>query len=121
GHLRLRRQQVDMGEIIRETVGLLEPVGQAGQVVLKVVSETADTGVDADRDQMRQLVLHLGSNAVKFTPTGGTTTFRLSGDARFVTLRVEDTGIGIPEQALERIFERFYQVDSSLVRRYGGT
>src|SRR6185503_15804678 len=48
-------------------------------------------------------------------------TFRLSGDARFVTLRVEDTGIGIPEQALERIFERFYQVDSSLVRRYGGT
>jgi signal transduction histidine kinase len=121
GHHHLRRQQVDMAEIVRETAGLLEPVGQAGQVVLKLVTETADTAVDADRDQMRQLVLHLGSNAVKFTPAGGTTTFRISGDARFVTLRVEDTGIGIPEQALERIFERFYQVDSSLVRRYGGT
>ncbi len=121
GHLRLRRQPVDMAEIVTEAVRLLEPVGQAGQVGLKVVCETADTRVDADRDQMRQLVLHLGSNAVKFTPPGGTTTFRLDGDVREVTLRVEDTGIGIPEQALERIFERFYQVDSSLVRRYGGT
>jgi hypothetical protein len=121
GHPRVRRQQVDMAEIVRETAGLLEPVSLAGQVVLKLDAETADTVVDADRDQMRQLVLHLGSNAVKFTPPGGTTTFRISGDARFVTLRVEDTGIGIPEQALEKIFERFYQVDSSMVRKYGGT
>jgi signal transduction histidine kinase/response regulator RpfG family c-di-GMP phosphodiesterase len=121
GHLRLRRQPVDMAEVVAETVGLLEPVGQAGQVVLKVVAEAADTRVDADRDQMRQLALHLGSNAVKFTPPGGTTTFRLSGNDEEVTLQVEDTGIGIPEQALERVFERFYQVDSSLVRRYGGT
>jgi signal transduction histidine kinase/response regulator RpfG family c-di-GMP phosphodiesterase len=120
GHLRLRRQPVDLAEIVSEVVRLLEPVGQAGQVALKLVSEAADTRVDADRDQMRQLVLHLGSNAVKFTPPGGTTTFRLDGDARELTLRVEDTGIGIPEQALERVFERFYQVDSSLVRRYGG-
>ncbi len=121
GHLRLRRQPVDMAEIVADTVRLLEPVGQASQVALKLVSEAADTRVDADRDQMRQLVLHLGSNAVKFTPPGGTTTFRLDGNVREITLRVEDTGIGIPEQALERIFERFYQVDSSLVRRYGGT
>ena len=46
---------------------------------------------------------------------------RMHGDERDITLEVEDTGIGIPEQALEKIFERFYQVDSSLVRRYGGT
>jgi len=121
GHPRLRRQPVNMTEIVSEALRVLEPVGQAGQVALKVAVLASDTQVDADRDQMRQLVLHLGSNAVKFTPPGGTTTFRLDGDAREVTLRVEDTGIGIPEQALERIFERFYQVDSSLVRRYGGT
>ncbi len=121
GHMRLRRQPVDLAEIVEDTVRLLEPVGQAGQVALKVVNDAADTRVDADRDQMRQLVLHLGSNAVKFTPPGGTMTFRLSGDEREITMQVEDTGIGIPEEALERIFERFYQVDSSLVRRYGGT
>ena len=121
GHLRLRRQSVDLAEIVGEVIRLLEPVGQAGHVGLKMGVTATDTRVDADRDQMRQLVLHLGSNAVKFTPAGGMTTFRLEGDEREITLRVEDTGIGIPEQALERIFERFYQVDSSLVRRYGGT
>jgi len=121
GHLRLRRQPVDLAEIVGEVVRMLEPVGQAGQVSLKVAVPATDTRVDADRDQMRQLVLHLGSNAVKFTPAGGSTTFRLEGDAREMTLRVEDTGIGIPEQALEKVFERFYQVDSSSVRRYGGT
>jgi signal transduction histidine kinase/putative methionine-R-sulfoxide reductase with GAF domain len=121
GHHRLRRQSVDLAEIVGEVVHMLEPVGQAGQVSLKVAAPATDTRVDADRDQMRQLVLHLGSNAVKFTPAGGATTFRLEGDARELTLRVEDTGIGIPEQALEKVFERFYQVDSSSVRRYGGT
>ena len=121
GAMRLSRQPMDLGEVVEETGRLLAPVAQAGQVELKVVLEAADTRVDADRDQMQQLALHLGSNAVKFTPAGGRVTLRLTGDARDITLTVEDTGIGIPEDALDRVFERFYQVDSSLVRRYGGT
>jgi signal transduction histidine kinase/response regulator RpfG family c-di-GMP phosphodiesterase len=121
GAMRLARQCVDLAELLEETSGLLEPVAQVGQVALKVVNECADTRVDANRDQMRQLALHLGSNAVKFTPSGGTVMLLLTGNAREVTLQVEDTGIGIPEHSLEKIFERFYQVDSSLVRRYGGT
>jgi len=121
GAMRMTRQNMDMAEVVEETGRLLAPVAQAGPADLKVILEAADTGVDADRDQMRQLALHLGSNAVKFTPAGGHVTLRLGGDARDITLQVEDTGIGIPEEALDRVFERFYQVDSSLVRRYGGT
>jgi signal transduction histidine kinase/response regulator RpfG family c-di-GMP phosphodiesterase len=121
GAMRVSRQAMDLSEVLVETGRLLEPVARAAQVDLKVAQELADTRVDADRDQMRQLLLHLGSNAVKFTPPGGSVTMRLVGDARDVTLQVEDTGIGIPEEALDRIFERFYQVDSSLVRKYGGT
>ena len=121
GAVKLVRQAVDMAELLEESERLLAPVAITGQVNLKVVTELADTRVDADRDQLRQLVLHLGSNAIKFTPAGGSVLLRLRGDSREVTLQVEDTGIGIPEQALEKIFERFYQVDSSLVRRYGGT
>lgn len=117
----LSRQPVDLAELVEETRRILEPVAQVGQVGLKVSVECADTGLDANRDQLRQLAIHLGGNAVKFTPAGGQVTFRLTGDERQVTLRVEDTGIGVPEEALEKIFERFYQVDSSLVRRYGGT
>jgi signal transduction histidine kinase len=121
GKLPLRRQAFDLAEVIEETLWLLRPMAAASQVNLKIVNELADTSLDADRDQIRQLVLHLGSNAVKFTPAGGQVELRLKGDAETVTLEVEDTGIGIPSEALEKVFDRFYQVDSSLVRRYGGT
>ena len=121
GNMRRVRQSVDLAELLQEGCRVLGPVAQTGQVALKSECSPADTHVDADRDQLRQLVLHLGSNAVKFTPPGGEVNFRVTGDARDITLQVEDNGIGIPEQALEKIFERFYQVDSSLARRYGGT
>ena len=121
GLVRASHQIVDLGALVDESLELLGPIAETGQIALKVTGRSADTRVDADRDQLRQLVLHLGSNAVKFTPPGGTVTFHLEGDDRDVTLRVEDTGIGIPEEELEKIFERFYQVDSSLVRRFGGT
>ena len=121
GAIHSSRQTVDMGEVVRETLQLLEPVAQVGRVTLKLEGSEADTRVDASRDQMRQLALHLGNNAVKFTPPGGTVTFVLSGEGAEVGLDVIDTGIGIPRESLERVFERFYQVDSSLVRRYGGT
>jgi len=121
GQLHARRQRIELVETLDEAVRVLESAALAGKVNLKVVNDLTDTGLDADRDQIRQLLLHLGSNAVKFTPQGGTVTFHLGGDDREVTMRVEDSGIGIPAEALERIFERFYQVDSSLVRRYGGT
>ena len=121
GQIRASRQIVDLGELVDESLQLLDPIAQTGQIALKVTDRAADTRLDADRDQLRQLVLHLGSNAVKFTPAGGTVTFHLAGDVREVTLQVEDTGIGIPQDELEKIFERFYQVDSSLVRRFGGT
>ena len=121
GPAKMTRQTIDMGELIEETTRLLRPVAQIGQVALKDSLDCADTRVDGDRDQLRQLALHLGSNAIKFTPPGGSVTLRLFGDAREIGLQVEDTGIGIPENALDKIFERFYQVDSSLERKFGGT
>jgi signal transduction histidine kinase len=121
GNMRLVRQSVDLAEVLEEASRLLQPVAQAGSVSLKVEVQAADTRADGDRDQLRQLALHLGSNAVKFTPPGGSVTLTLTGDDRDVTMSVQDTGIGIPEPMLEKIFERFFQVDSSLVRRYGGT
>src|SRR5258706_2411881 len=121
GTVRTWRQSVDLAEVIQETVLMLEPVAQVGRVALKVRIPQADIRVDASRDQMRQLALHLGNNAIKFTPAGGSVTFALSAEGSDVGFEVIDSGIGIPVESLERVFERFYQVDSSLVRRYGGT
>jgi signal transduction histidine kinase len=116
--LQLEPQAVDLIEIAEESVRLLENAAQAGKVGVVVERETHDARLHADRDQMRQLMLHLGSNAVKFTP-GGTVTFRLLADAESVTVQVEDTGAGIAAAALERIFDRPYGVDFSPSERGG--
>ncbi|HEY6866712.1 MAG TPA: ATP-binding protein [Candidatus Eisenbacteria bacterium] len=117
---RKTRQSVDLAEVVHDTVRMLALPAEARHVSIKVATETADTRLNADRDQLRQLALHLGMNAVKFTPEGGTVTFAVKGDGRDVSLCVEDTGIGIPPEALSRVFERFYQVDTSPGRQHGG-
>jgi PAS domain S-box-containing protein len=72
-------------------------------------------------NQLQRVVDNLVTNALKFTPHGGTVTLRLWQQEKNVVLEVSDTGIGIPPDQLERIFERFYQVDGSTTRRFGGT
>uniref|UniRef100_A0A832MNR2 histidine kinase n=1 Tax=Eiseniibacteriota bacterium TaxID=2212470 RepID=A0A832MNR2_UNCEI len=114
------RRLLDLAREAEETLATLGPVAETGQVALKLQIASADTAVEADRDQVRQLLLHLVGNAVKFTPPGGAVTVRLTGDVRDVMLEVEDTGIGIPEPELERIFERFPHAESPLARRWGG-
>ena len=69
---------------------------------------------------LRRMLDNLLSNAIKFTPAGGTVTVRVWQEGEQVALEVSDTGIGIPSDQLERIFERFYQVDGSTRRQYGG-
>ena len=71
--------------------------------------------------QLRKVVDNLGHNAIKFTPEGGRVDVRLGHEARGVRLQVSDTGVGIPADQLGRIFERFYQVNGSIQRRYSGT
>jgi two-component system phosphate regulon sensor histidine kinase PhoR len=63
---------------------------------------------------------NLPDNAIKFTPAGGAITLQIQQEGAQVALQVSDTGVGIPPDQLERIFERFYQVNGSIWRRYGG-
>jgi signal transduction histidine kinase len=73
-----------------------------------------------DVTHLRRVLDNLLGNALKFTPAGGRITVRLRQEGQNLVLEVADTGLGIPEDQLERIFERFYQVDGSMSRRFGG-
>jgi signal transduction histidine kinase len=77
----------------------------------------------ADRDKLGQILLNLLSNAVKFTPEGGRIVVALAGDdgPGHVTVRISDTGVGIPEDKLDAVFEPFVQVHSDFTRRVEGT
>ncbi|MEO8553556.1 MAG: HAMP domain-containing sensor histidine kinase [Kofleriaceae bacterium] len=76
--------------------------------------------ITTDRSKLNQVVLNLVANAIKFTPDGGTIVLRARRFGDAIEIEVEDTGIGIPEDELDRIFDEFHQVDGSMSREYGG-
>ncbi|MBL8672937.1 MAG: CHASE domain-containing protein [Alphaproteobacteria bacterium] len=118
----LAEEEVAIPEVLRSSARMVSTRAQAGQVTVEVAPSTDLPLVIADERALRQMLLNLVSNAVKFTPPGGTVT--VSGSLRAdggVDISVKDTGIGIEPRDLARVLEPFGQVDSSLGRRYQGT
>ena len=74
----------------------------------------------ADRQKLDLIIMNLLHNAIKFTPANGQVSFTAKADGQKALMSVSDTGIGIPQEAIKRIFDRFYQVEKSLTREYGG-
>jgi signal transduction histidine kinase len=120
GRVRLVLSEVDAGQVMRDAVATVLPL--ARKKGLKVACEPPRIPrIHADRDKLRQCLVNLCSNAVKFTPAGGQIT--VSAEAlpnSRVAIHVADSGIGIAEEHLERVFDVFYQVDGSSTREYGG-
>jgi signal transduction histidine kinase len=85
------------------------------------LTSLAPLRVLGDRARLDQLVWNLVENALRYTPRGGRVELGLSGRGGEILLRVRDTGVGIPDQHLPRIFERFYRVDKARSRNSGGT
>ena len=117
----LEFRALDPGSVLATAIEALSPMAEAKKVSLQTGVAAADIHIEADLELLKQLILHLGGNAIKFTAPGGAVRITADSDGKDLVLRFEDTGIGIPEDQLDRIFERFYQVDQSLVRRFGGT
>ncbi|MGQ9716078.1 MAG: GAF domain-containing protein [Anaerolineae bacterium] len=91
----------------------------AGITIITEVSEGIPT-ILADREHLLLAISQLLDNAIKFSPQGGTVRIRIWSEGDWVNLAVQDEGIGIPREHLPHIFERFYQVDGSTTRRFGG-
>ncbi|MDT8368047.1 MAG: response regulator [Longimicrobiales bacterium] len=122
GRMDLELEPVDLALLGRETVLQLE--GQAREKEVRLESDVPDHPVIVKTDlaKLRQVLINLVGNALKFSE-GGRVTVRveLDGEGHPTGIAVEDTGIGIPEDRLQAIFEAFQQADGSTGRRYGGT
>lgn len=120
GRFRMSREPFLLSEAVDEAIGVLHSMAEERGVALRSETPAGNVVVEADRNLVRNVVLNLGSNAVKFTERGGTVTFRVSGEGRVARIDVEDTGIGIPPGEIEKIFDKFYQIDDRLAREYPG-
>jgi two-component system phosphate regulon sensor histidine kinase PhoR len=120
GGYRPRVESVPVSAAVEAVLATLGPRAQEKQLQL-VVAPSAELTLAAERAAVEQILTNLVDNAIKYTPPGGTITVRAEGRAKTVLLTVEDTGPGIPEQHLPRLFERFYRVDTARSRELGGT
>jgi len=120
GKIRLHIQPVDLSSVLRDAMATVRPAADAKGVGLDSILESQVGPVSGDPDRLQQVVWNLLSNAVKFTPRGGRVQMRLQRVDSHVEIPVSDTGIGIREDFLPHLFERFRQGDSTTTRAHGG-
>ena len=112
---------VSMPDIVRDVAEMLHPMADQRGLELECrVAEDVPSGVRVDEMRIRQILVNLGGNAIKYTNAGGVDIDVEWADG-WLQVRVSDTGIGISQQELERIFEPFHQADITVARSHGGT
>jgi signal transduction histidine kinase len=120
GSLSLSVAPTEVGATVSAAVESMRPAAAARSIDLHVDVRHAGPAISVDPARLTQIVLNLVSNAIKFTPPGGRVDVAVTHRPGQVTLRVEDTGVGIPTAFLPHVFSRFQQADPSASRRHGG-
>jgi signal transduction histidine kinase len=121
GQLHIQPEVFDYTQLMDRIASEFSPLFAAKNQRFEVELPADMPAAYADPDRVHQVLRNLLSNAIKFTPEGGRIAVRVVAHGGQLITDVQDTGIGIPDTASERIFERFYQVDNTRTRNYGGT
>ncbi|MBI5348609.1 MAG: HAMP domain-containing histidine kinase [Chloroflexi bacterium] len=116
----LNLQAVSLNTLLTQTLQAAQFSAQEAQQTLITDMPDREIQVTADDQRLSQVLDNLVNNAIKFSKPGGTITLRLRDERSFVRIEVQDMGIGVPADKLEKIFDRFFQADGSSTRRYGG-
>jgi signal transduction histidine kinase len=121
GRMRLVLSEIEVAQFVADAAATILPAARKKKIALSCEVGRDLPRMACDREKLRQALLNLLSNALKFTPTGGAivVSAQHAGGDR-IAIGVRDTGIGIPVEHLDKIFDVFYQVDSSNTREYGG-
>jgi two-component system phosphate regulon sensor histidine kinase PhoR len=121
-----RRQKFEfeshsVSDLLADAIDLMRPIAEKSQICLELVAPPEDAIVTCDTEAVSQILSNLVDNAIKYTHAGGSITVGAEMKDDFAEIFVRDTGIGIPEDDLPRLFERFYRVDKARSREMGGT
>ncbi|MBL0385505.1 HAMP domain-containing protein [Tumebacillus sp. ITR2] len=121
GHIQFHYGPVDLVKLAERTVLRYRHQAEQAGVTLRFEMPASGVEFEADGDRVSQVLINLLGNAIAYTPSGGNVTVHVEDAGEEVLIQVCDTGIGIPEEDLPRLFERFYRVDKARARRSGGT
>jgi signal transduction histidine kinase len=120
GKIRVEPEETDLCEIVEAALDILQPVAKAKGVQLRKEFFKADCLVFGDPHRLQQVVWHLLSNAIKFTPRGGLALVTLRSQGSDCEISVTDTGTGIASEMLPFVFDRFWRADPSAEQRFSG-
>jgi signal transduction histidine kinase len=112
GRFQLDRASVDLGELVAERVESIRPAAEKKRVTLRL-QRAGSASLWADASRLTQVIDNLLSNAIKFTPEGGDVFVAVSASDDATRLEVRDTGVGIPEEEVSRLFERFFRASTA--------
>ena len=107
--------------LIHDAFEMMQPIAEKNRIQLTEERAAEDAVVCCDSEAVSQILSNLMENAIKYTPAGGRISVGAAPEGAMVEFFVRDTGIGIPEEDLPRLFERFYRVDKARSRELGGT
>jgi signal transduction histidine kinase len=114
----LRMERVELDRVLLESTGQARNLARGQRLEVGTLQPAMVMG---DRDRLKQLLLILLDNALKYTPSGGAVTVELIASGKVAELRVRDTGVGIDSEDLPKLFDRFYRADKARARDPGGT
>lgn len=117
----LKLAPCDVQSLVGQIVETMSISAQKSKLTLTYVKGTEAENIMVDRDKINQVVVNIISNAIKYTPEGGTISVLCGSRENSLYISVSDTGMGIPEKDLPMIFDRFYRVDKARSRKQGGT
>jgi signal transduction histidine kinase len=120
GRAELRREPIDLSVFVPAMADSMRHLATVKGLKLQVQADGQQLIVQGDSSGLEKVVLNILTNAIKFTPKDGSITVRLGREDNLAVVEIEDTGIGIPQQSLPHIFDRFHQVDGSTTRKYQG-
>jgi len=120
GRAELELEPISLNELVATTAAEFAPLAEAKKQSVHIKLASQRPTVKADRQKLYLVLANLLSNAIKFTPREGRIQVAVETKGHEVWVSVRDTGIGIPRREQERIFDRFYQVEPSLTRRFEG-
>lgn len=121
GRMEMKRDVVHLAEMVKGLAQSIQNTAHDKRVRLSTLVDPAVDWVVLDRDKLEKMILNLLFNALKFTPAGGLVELAVQKEGNQLVMKVKDTGMGISEENLPFIFDRFWQADSNSNRKYQGT